>query len=158
MRFETGSTSDAVFASQTVVSAKAAAAGRCARDEHDDRGSSTAVVSRLRNAVLTTASRTTKSQSSHARPRAARAVRSATAAKTPASAASSATTVIATANSRIGQTRSADGERIRKRQDADGDGRAAQDEQDRADHRESHDSVPSRVPGCRLLHRVRMGG
>ena len=107
VRLDTGSHSDAVFANQTVVSAKTRARRRACTAMRTTTGvRSTAVVSRDRNAVKPTAMTTTNNHKTMVRPRASRARREATSSKTPAWEASSATTVAANAKSRTGQTRS----------------------------------------------------
>ncbi len=108
MRFDTGSTSEAVFASTTVTKANGSGSILRATAIATTTGvSSTAVVSRERKAVATVASSTTRAQSSAVRPRAIRARRAATTSNRPAFDANSATIVTATTNSRMGQTRSA---------------------------------------------------
>jgi len=107
VRLETGSSSEAVLASQIVVSAKGSGETPLCRASRMTTGvSSTAVVSRERNTVLATASTTTSSQSSHVRPPPSRAARAAITRNSPASAASSVTTVMPTTKSSTGQTRS----------------------------------------------------
>lgn len=107
VRFDTGRKSEAVFASQTVANANGIGDRPFDRATATTTGvSSTAVVSRERNAVTTAAKATTASQRTMTRPRDRRASRAAAASNTPACAASSATIVTATTNSRIGHTRS----------------------------------------------------
>ena len=107
VRFETGRKRDAVFASQTVASANGMGDTPTWTASSTTTGvTSTAVVSRERNAVLTTASRSTSIHSSQSRPRPSFASRSASAEKTPASLASSATIVMPTTNASTGRTRS----------------------------------------------------
>ena len=105
VRFETGSSSDAVLAIHTVVSANGSGDKPTCLARITTTGvNSTAVVSSERKIVPTIARASTRSQSNHALPRPQRAVRSAITLNRPASAASSVTTVIAITKNRMGQT------------------------------------------------------
>ncbi|MEG8035957.1 hypothetical protein QP157_11700 [Sphingomonas sp. LR61] len=108
VRFDTGSSRDAVFASQTVVSANGIGGSPTRRASEITIGvSSTAVVSIDRNTVQSTARTTTAPHSPMVRPPPTRAATSASRSNTPASAASSATIVSPRTNPRTGRTRSA---------------------------------------------------
>jgi len=99
VRFDTGSSSEAVFASHTVVIANGRAGRSSRRAAVNTTGvSRTAVVSRDRKTVDAVASTTNPSQRTGTRPRPTRSAIRAPASNTPAASASSATIVIAARN------------------------------------------------------------
>ena len=106
MRFETGSSRLAVFASHTVVIANGRAGSPSLDASASTTGvSSTAVVSSDSTTVQTVASTTTRSHSSGTEPRAQRAHSRAATSNSPDASASSASTVTATRKTRIGARR-----------------------------------------------------
>jgi hypothetical protein len=107
VRLDTGSSKEAVAASQTVVNANSFGGMSSCRAIASTTGvSRTAQVSRDRTIVSPVASPTTSSQSRQTRPRARWAASRAATSKTFASSASSAMTVTAIKNTRTGAIRS----------------------------------------------------
>src|SRR6478609_9346221 len=106
VRLDTGSSSEAVLASQTVVMAKGTGLTSSWRATAMTTGvSSTAVVSRLSTVVAPTDRATTSSHSAQVRCRPAREAQWPATSNTPAASAISATTVIATRKTSTGPTR-----------------------------------------------------
>ena len=105
VRFETGSSSEAVLASHTVASANGQGAIPSRLASASTTGvSSTAVVSSDSRTVVVVPRTTTSSHSRSTEPRPPREASAAADSNTPAASASSATTVIPSRNTRIGVT------------------------------------------------------